>query len=226
VSSTYVVPGADAPKEDLAASGRWGESIARSRSRRRAAARQRRRSFRSRGALVAVAGALVLSAGGAGVASADSSYLTVGSEGDQVSAVEQALGLPADGYFDEGTARAVRNFQAENGLTVDGIVGPETSGALGLSSGGASSESTSSSGGSASTDASAALEQIAQCESGGDPTAVSADGQYRGKYQFSMETWQAMGGSGDPAAAPEAEQDRIAAELYAQSGASPWPNCG
>jgi hypothetical protein len=70
------------------------------------------------------------------------------------------------------------------------------------------------------------LEAIAACESGGDPTIVSADGSYRGKYQFSFETWASVGGSGDPAAASEAEQDYRAALLYAQSGSSPWPVCG
>lgn len=72
----------------------------------------------------------------------------------------------------------------------------------------------------------ATLESIASCESGGDPTAVSSDGSYRGKYQFDYGTWESMGGSGDPAAAPEAEQDYRAALLYAQSGSSPWPVCG
>jgi hypothetical protein len=72
----------------------------------------------------------------------------------------------------------------------------------------------------------ATLEAIASCESGGDPTAISPDGSYRGKYQFSFETWAAVGGSGDPAAASEAEQDYRAAVLYAQSGSSPWPVCG
>jgi Transglycosylase-like domain len=71
-----------------------------------------------------------------------------------------------------------------------------------------------------------ALESIAACESGGDPTAVSADGTYRGKYQFDHQTWASVGGSGDPAAAPEAEQDRRAAALMAQRGSSPWPVCG
>lgn len=71
-----------------------------------------------------------------------------------------------------------------------------------------------------------ALEAIASCESGGDPTAVSPDGSYRGKYQFSVDTWQAVGGSGDPAAAPEAEQDRLAQVLYEQSGPGQWPVCG
>jgi TolA-binding protein len=70
------------------------------------------------------------------------------------------------------------------------------------------------------------LEAIASCESGGDPTAVSSDGSYRGKYQFDYGTWESMGGSGDPAAAPEAEQDYRAALLYAASGSSPWPVCG
>ena len=72
----------------------------------------------------------------------------------------------------------------------------------------------------------ATLESIASCESGGDPTAVSSDGTYRGKYQFDYGTWASMGGSGDPAAAPESEQDYRAAMLYAASGSSPWPICG
>lgn len=70
------------------------------------------------------------------------------------------------------------------------------------------------------------LEAIASCESGGDPAAVSPDGTYRGKYQFSMETWAAVGGSGDPAAAPEAEQDRLAQALYETAGPGQWPVCG
>ena len=70
------------------------------------------------------------------------------------------------------------------------------------------------------------LETIAACESGGDPTIVSSDGSYRGKYQFDYGTWASVGGSGDPAAAPESEQDYRAALLYSQSGSSPWPVCG
>lgn len=76
------------------------------------------------------------------------------------------------------------------------------------------------------TDVSAALRKIALCESGGNPTAVSPSGLYRGKYQFDPGTWQSLGGTGDPDKAPEAEQDRIAGILYGRSGASPWPICG
>lgn len=72
----------------------------------------------------------------------------------------------------------------------------------------------------------ATLDAIAQCESGGNPTAVSADGTYRGKYQFDYGTWASIGGHGDPAAAPVAEQDYRAALLYERSGTSPWPICG
>lgn len=70
------------------------------------------------------------------------------------------------------------------------------------------------------------LQAIAACESGGNPAAIGGGGAYRGKYQFDSATWASVGGSGDPAAAPEAEQDKRAAILYSQAGASPWPTCG
>jgi soluble lytic murein transglycosylase-like protein len=71
----------------------------------------------------------------------------------------------------------------------------------------------------------ATLDAIASCESGGDPTAVNAAGYY-GKYQFDLGTWASVGGSGNPADAPEAEQDYRAALLYSRAGSSPWPICG
>ena len=70
------------------------------------------------------------------------------------------------------------------------------------------------------------LAAIAACESGGNPRAIGGGGAYRGKYQFSPSTWASVGGSGDPAAASEGEQDKRAAILYARAGASPWPVCG
>jgi hypothetical protein len=74
--------------------------------------------------------------------------------------------------------------------------------------------------------ASPALQSIAACESGGNPGAIGGGGAYRGKYQFDQSTWASVGGSGDPAAASEAEQDRRAAILYSRVGASAWPVCG
>src|SRR3954451_22183545 len=69
------------------------------------------------------------------------------------------------------------------------------------------------------------LAAIAACESGGNPSAVGGGGAFRGKYQFTYESWQAVGGSGDPADAPEAEQDRRAAMLMERGGADNWPVC-
>ena len=70
------------------------------------------------------------------------------------------------------------------------------------------------------------LQAIAACESGGNPRAIGGGGAYRGKYQFDRGTWASVGGSGDPAAASEAEQDKRAAMLYARAGSAPWPVCG
>ncbi|HEX8498437.1 MAG TPA: ubiquitin-like domain-containing protein, partial [Actinomycetales bacterium] len=67
---------------------------------------------------------------------------------------------------------------------------------------------------------------LAACESGGRPNAVSGTGKYRGMYQFSQGTWNAVGGSGDPAAASADEQTYRAQLLYQRSGAGQWPHCG
>lgn len=70
------------------------------------------------------------------------------------------------------------------------------------------------------------LASIRACESGGNYGAVSSSGQYRGAYQFDLQTWQSVGGSGDPAGASPAEQDARADQLWSQRGSNPWPNCG
>ncbi len=67
---------------------------------------------------------------------------------------------------------------------------------------------------------------LAACESGGRPNAVSASGTYRGMYQFSQQTWNGVGGVGDPAAASVDEQTYRAQLLYQRSGAGQWPHCG
>ena len=67
---------------------------------------------------------------------------------------------------------------------------------------------------------------LAACEAGGRPNAVSGTGKYRGMYQFSQATWNAVGGTGDPAAASADEQTYRAQLLYQRSGAGQWPHCG
>jgi peptidoglycan hydrolase-like protein with peptidoglycan-binding domain len=193
----------------------WLESQRRSFARRAEAARRLRRLRAGRSLVAAGLATLAL----AGAAVAESTAATGGapssSQSATITAAQRALGIPADGIAGPQTRRAIRRFQRRHGLTVDGIAGPQTLAALGLGKARTARLS----------GASATLQAIAQCESGGNPAAVSADGRYRGKYQFSRATWRAMGGAGDPAAAPEAEQDRRAAKLLAAHGTTPWPNC-
>ena len=73
-----------------------------------------------------------------------------GSTGEQVRLIQTKLKTWGyydgwvDGIFGSGTGEAVRYFQRKNGLTADGIVGPATLKALGMStgSGGSGQEST------------------------------------------------------------------------------------
>ena len=195
---------------------------------RRAAFTRRRRATRGGRSLVLVAAA-TLSLGAVGAVAHDSGGSTPqratassSTAGYDVAAVQRKLGIPADGIAGPQTRRAIKRFQRRNGLTVDGVVGPQTLAALGLPARAASTKTTSKR---PATGTSGLLARIAACESGGDPTAVSPDGRYRGKYQFSRATWRGLGGTGDPAAASEAEQDRMAALLLKSQGPSAWPNC-
>ncbi len=52
--------------------------------------------------------------------------LGIGDRGDDVKAMQKALGIHADGHFGPQTKRAVTAFQAQNGLVVDGVAGSKT----------------------------------------------------------------------------------------------------
>ncbi|HMJ73076.1 MAG TPA: transglycosylase family protein [Solirubrobacterales bacterium] len=67
---------------------------------------------------------------------------------------------------------------------------------------------------------------IVMCESGGNYGAVNPSSGAGGAYQILPSTWDLYGGSGAPQDAPKAEQDRIAAEIWADSGGSAWVCAG
>jgi hypothetical protein len=193
------------------------------------------RVLRSPVLLTAFAVAVLLLCSAVASAGASSSKtLSLGSTGAAVKKLQRKLSVkPVSGYFGQETQRAVKRFQRRRGLKADGVAGPATLRALGINASGAGyatggsapSSPRSSSGKSSSVKLPAVLKRIAQCESGGNPRAISRSGQYRGKFQFDQQTWEAWGGHGDPAAAPESTQDRIALKLYRKRGTAPWPNC-
>jgi peptidoglycan hydrolase-like protein with peptidoglycan-binding domain len=170
----------------------------------------------------------LLFASGGAVAAQHGGGQRAGLSTDTISAVQRALGVPADGVVGPITRGAARRYQRSHGLIADGVIGPQTLAALGIASKATAKSLRAGAAGvavSVATGANPVLQRIAACESGGDPSAVSAGGRYRGKYQFSRATWRSMGGAGDPARATEAEQDRLAAKLLAAASTSPWPNC-
>jgi peptidoglycan hydrolase CwlO-like protein len=63
---------------------------------------------------------------------------------------------------------------------------------------------------------------IVMCESGGNYRALNSSSGAGGAYQILPSTWAAYGGQGAPQDAPKAEQDRIAAEIWRDSGPSAW----
>jgi len=203
------------------------------------------RALLRRGILALALASLLTAAAGTSVALADSpgseagaasSVVTVrkGDRGPAVKSVQRRLRLTADGVFGPQTHRSVKRFQKRRRLDADGIVGPLTRRALRLKPFRASSVIRSRRKRSAPSDSGEGLpglprvlKRIAECESGGNPRAVSPGGTYRGKYQFTRSTWKANGGrTRDPINASEAHQDRVALKLYRAQGTKPWPSCG
>jgi Transglycosylase-like domain/Putative peptidoglycan binding domain len=157
--------------------------------------------------------------GGVSSGSTREVVLRRGDRGPAVKLVQRKLHRRADGVYGRGTERAVKRFQSRKGLEPDGVVGPATRRALHLRPFSRASVYHR-------RRLPRVLRLIAECESGGDPHAVSDDGRYRGKYQFTRATWRRLGGEGDPAEASERLQDRLALKLYRREGVEPWGACG
>ncbi len=60
------------------------------------------------------------------------SILKRGLSGVPVKILQTKLGVSADGEFGPGTETALKTYQKEHGLKVDGIAGPDTFGQMGL----------------------------------------------------------------------------------------------
>jgi len=67
---------------------------------------------------------------------------------------------------------------------------------------------------------------IVMCESGGNYEALNPSSGAGGAYQILPSTWSLYGGEGAPQDAPKEEQDRIAAEIWANSGGGAWVCAG
>jgi hypothetical protein len=70
----------------------------------------------------------------------------------------------------------------------------------------------------------ATWDALAECESGGNWAANTGNGYYGG-IQFSLSTWQAVGGSGYPHEHSRETQIHFGQILQAQSGWGQWPHC-
>lgn len=67
-------------------------------------------------------------------------------------------------------------------------------------------------------------DRLAQCESGGNWATNTGNGYYGG-LQFSLGSWQAVGGSGLPSDASREEQIMRGEQLRAMQGWGAWPAC-
>jgi nucleoid-associated protein YgaU len=66
---------------------------------------------------------------------------------------------------------------------------------------------------------------VAQCESGGN-WAINTGNGFFGGLQFTLSTWRANGGVGNPANASRAEQITVAERVLRSQGIGAWPVCG
>jgi peptidoglycan hydrolase-like protein with peptidoglycan-binding domain len=164
--------------------------------------------------LAAASPALAMSA----TQAAQAPLLSQGSRGPAVTQLQRSLHIARTGRFTAGTRHAVMHFQAVHQLQVDGIVGPQTRDALfGIKPTSIATSTTAVDAGDYTIPSS-----IVECESGGDYSAVNASSGAGGAYQILPSTWAAYGGQGLPEDASPAEQNAIAAKIYAADGPSAW----
>jgi LysM repeat protein len=67
-------------------------------------------------------------------------------------------------------------------------------------------------------------DDLADCESGGNWNSNTGNGYYGG-LQFSQGTWEANGGTGNPADASREQQIAVGEKVQASQGWGAWPAC-
>ena len=203
----------------------WLASLRASRRRRAEAAQHARRRRAGRGGARALLAAMTLVAGAAVAADDPSRAAAQTASASGVVALQRALGVSADGVIGPVTRRAIRNYQRNQGLAVDGVAGPATLGSLGIA---------------ASPrrrrrprrrrdrrrHGSATLAKIARASLAATRPRCPPAGGTAASTSSPGATWRDLGGSGDPAAAPESVQDAMAAKLLAQRGTTPGRSAG
>ena len=70
----------------------------------------------------------------------------------------------------------------------------------------------------------ATWDRLAGCEAGGNWAASTGNGYYGG-LQFSLSSWQGVGGTGYPHQHPRETQIEMGKRLYASQGWDAWPSC-
>jgi LysM repeat protein len=159
---------------------------------------------------------------------AERTHLYVVKAGDTLSTIDRRLGSPgpwtrlayvnrkAFDHPDVIEVGAVLVVPESDGKRLEYAWTPPTApSSYSPSSGGLSSQGSSSSGTS-----SGGWDAIAACESGGDWSINTGNGYYGG-LQFDQQTWEAHGGSGNPADASREEQIAVAERVDYDA----WPNC-
>ena len=66
---------------------------------------------------------------------------------------------------------------------------------------------------------------VARCESSGNWAINTGNGFYGG-LQFTLSTWRANGGAGNPANATREQQIAVAERVLRSQGIGAWPVCG
>ena len=155
---------------DLSSPVPWRRSLRASQARRVQRARRRRVILRGRAGLTLAVVLSAVAAGGAVAQDAAAPPAPGVQSADTVRALQQKLGISADGVYGPKTRAAVKRFQRAHGLMADGVAGPRTLAALGVTAAAPEPQAEASDTSAApASDADGTLQRIAQLRVGRQP---------------------------------------------------------